>query len=651
VSKEKTGLPLICLLAAWIAMGSARAEEWLAVAPEELQMKSDPKAPAAPAVYLYRQVDRDDTVPQETIYQRIKVLTDEGMKYADVQIPYLRGSEAIRFIQARTIRPDGTLINFDGEVYDKPIIKARGVKVQVKSFTLPDVQVGSIVEYRYHRIMTQGWVYNSRWLLSDELFTRHAKFSLTPSRDFALRWSWPMGLPPGTEPPKEERGAIRLETHDIPAFVTEEYMPPEDVVKYRVNFIYDADSGASDPTKYWKAYGKRRYREVESFIKDRRAMERAVAQIVTPDDSPAVKLRKIYNRTIQIRNVSFEARKPDLDAARDTAPDARDAEDVWTRGSGDATQITWLFLALVRAAGLEADPVLIPTRDLYFFSPKLMNPGELNSNAVIVKLGAGETYVDPGTPFTPFGLLPWHETAVSGLRLDKNGGDWVTTPKSIPSDSRIERKGTLRLANDASLEGKVTVSYTGLEASWRRWAERDEDATERQKFLEDDIKGDIPAGIEVKLLNTPDWTTPDVPLVAEYDLKVPGWAAPAGKRLLVPAGLFGSGEKHTFEHAARVHPLYFRYPYQHADDITVELPSGWQVSSAPRPRSSDLKVAAYTMAAEEANGALHLKRDLMLNILLADLKYYGALRGFFQTVRAGDEDQVIIAPGAAPGSH
>ncbi|HLA71181.1 MAG TPA: DUF3857 domain-containing protein, partial [Steroidobacteraceae bacterium] len=84
----------------------ARAEEWQPISPEDLQMKGEPKAPKAAAIFLYRQVDRDDANSTESIYSRIKVLTDEGRKYANVEIPYLKGANTIRGLQARVIRPD-----------------------------------------------------------------------------------------------------------------------------------------------------------------------------------------------------------------------------------------------------------------------------------------------------------------------------------------------------------------------------------------------------------------------------------------------------------------------------------------------------------------------------------------------------------------
>lgn len=52
------------------------ADEWQPVSPEDLRMTREPKAPTAAAIYLYRQVDRNDAESTESIYSRIKILTD-----------------------------------------------------------------------------------------------------------------------------------------------------------------------------------------------------------------------------------------------------------------------------------------------------------------------------------------------------------------------------------------------------------------------------------------------------------------------------------------------------------------------------------------------------------------------------------------------
>jgi len=638
---------LIGSLALCAGSQAARAEDWLPISPDELKMTSEPKALGAPAIFLYRQVDRDDNGPSEAVYARIKILTEEGRKYADVEIPFDKATESIHGIQARTIHPDGSIVKFDGTVYEKPIVQARGVKWLAKTFTMPDVQVGSIVEYRYRHEFQWGFVFNSHWILSQDLFTKDAKFSLDPYRAFYLRYSWPIGLPTGTERPKDERGKIRLESRDVPAFVTEDFMPPENELKFRVDFIYVSDFDPrpeKDPDVFWKKYGKRIYHVVDDFVDKRRAMTEAVGQIVDPGDSPEVKLHRIYERTLRIRNLSFERQKSQQEADRENLKTAKNVEDLWKQGYGDGNQITWLFLALVRAAGIEADPVIVSTRDVRFFNYRIQNPAEINSNVVLVTLNGKEMFLDPGTAFAPFGLLPWSETAVRGLRLNKDGGTWIDTPLTEAADSRVERKGNLKLATNGTLEGKVTVTFTGQEALWRRLEERNEDDAGRKQFLEDEIKADVPSGIVVELANRPDWSSASATLVAEYDLKVPGWASIAGQRAVMPVGLFGGQDKRTFQHQIREHPLYFSFRHQIADDVTIELPPNWQVSSSPQPTRADHKVLGYASSSEIKNGSLHLKRELSVAALLVDAKYYDAMHDFFEIVRTGDEQQIILTP-------
>jgi hypothetical protein len=133
-----------------------------------------------------------------------------------------------------------------------------------------------------------------------------------------------------------------------------------------------------------------------------------------------------------------------------------------------------------------------------------MDPSKLNTNVVLVKLNGQDMFCDPGAAFSPMGLLPWYETGVQGLRLDKDGGTWIQTSLTASSASRTERKAELTLFNSGDLEGKLTISFTGLEAMQRREEERNEDETDRKKFLEDQAKEYVPAAIEVELSNKPD---------------------------------------------------------------------------------------------------------------------------------------------------
>lgn len=629
-------------------------DDWLPITPEELKMTSVPEAPGAPAVFLYRQIDRKDLGRANTEYNyaRIKILTEEGRNYANVEIPYAQRTTAISNIRARTIRPDGTIVNFDGKVYEKTISKTNGVSYLAKTFTLPDVQVGSIVEYHFNYDLEDGFVFDSLWVLSEELFTKKAKFTLKPYDRLSVKWSWPAGLPAGTQPPTEEADkVIRMTTQNIPAFRLEDYMPPADELKLRVEFVYSEDTSIErDQTRYWKQFGKKQNDRVEGFIGKNGAMQQAVSQIVSPSDSPEVKLQKIYARTQQVRNLSYEPRRTEQEDKRDKLKTNSNVADVLNDGYGHGSEITWLFLALARAAGFEAYPVLASSRSLYIFNPARLNSRELNTNVVLVKLNGKDVYFDPGTAFAPFGLVPWTEAGASGLKLDKDGGSWVTTALPDSSASLIERKAELKLTEEGALTGKITVIYTGLEALAHRLRERNEDEAARKKYLEALLNEYVPAGMEEELKNQPDWKSSSAPLIAEYEVKIPGWASSAGKRALLAVGLFGGSEKNLFEHAHREFPVVFHFPYKKIDDVTIELPPGWQVSSTPKDVDQNAKAAEYIFKSDGKNGTVHFNRVLRCDISFVPAESYGALRTFFQVVRSGDEQQIVLQQGTAAAS-
>ena len=179
------------------AIAMAAAAPWPPVSQEELAMTDDPANPGAAAIILWREVTTDDVKGISTEYRRIKVLTDEGKKYADIEIPYLEGASRVEDIQARTIRPDGTTIDFQGQIFDRTVVKARKTRVQVKAFALPEVQNGSMLEYSYsmrYREKPPDVLKNPKdyivertitipsvtWEVQEDLFTRHARFLIHP---------------------------------------------------------------------------------------------------------------------------------------------------------------------------------------------------------------------------------------------------------------------------------------------------------------------------------------------------------------------------------------------------------------------------------------------------------------------------------------
>jgi hypothetical protein len=644
---------LLALIGATFLLAPGRlvqaGDDWLPIDPTDLKMTSEPKAPGAPAIYLYRQVDRDDkgTASTEYNYLRIKILTEEGRKYANVEIPFDKEGYKVSRIRARTIRPDGTIVNYEGKIYENTIVKSKTLKYLAKTFSMPEASVGSIIEYRFNYDFADYQIFNSRWILSEELFTKHAKFSLKPyvGEGWSVQWVSPAGLPGGTEQAKAGPDhIIRMEADNIPAFQTEEYMPPENELKFRVNFIYRDGPMEMNPDKFWASFGRKQNGRVEDFVNKRKAMEQAVAQIVSPGDPPMVKLQKIYARAQEVRNLSYEVSKTEQQEKREKLKPPANVEELWKEQYGSGWGITWLFLGLVRAAGFEAYPCLVSGRGEYFFRKERLNSRELDANIVLVKVDGKDMFFDPGAEFTPFGMLPWMETNVSGLRLDKDGGRWIFTTLPESDASRVEHKGDLKLLEDGSLVGKLTVTWTGLAAMRRRVQERNEDDANRKKLLEDEVKESIVLGSEVELTSQPNWKSSDPALAAEFTLKVPGFASAAGRKVLLPASLFSANEKHLFEHADRIHPVYFEYPYKEIDDLTIDLPLGLKAASLPKPMDQDAKAVDYRLSVEDQKGLLHMRREIRSDLVIVPKDSYPILRNFYQFVRTQDDQQIVLQP-------
>jgi hypothetical protein len=138
-----------CLLCIVPELPGQVADTWEPVPKEDLALKDNPVNPGSPAMILERQLYTDDEKRFQTEQLRIKVFAEEGKAYADVEIPYFAKSTTIGDIRGRTVRPDGTVITFNGTVFDKVVAKYRRLRYEAKAFTLPGVEVGSVIECAY----------------------------------------------------------------------------------------------------------------------------------------------------------------------------------------------------------------------------------------------------------------------------------------------------------------------------------------------------------------------------------------------------------------------------------------------------------------------------------------------------------------------
>jgi hypothetical protein len=231
---------------------------------EELKMTADPKAPGAAAVYLYREETTDDQLHYQSYYERIKVLTEKGKELATIRIPYEHGEFKITNIKGRTIHSDGTIVPLTARPEDLMDVKTRSSQVNQVVFTLPSVEVGSIIEYRLQMRYNDNIVSSPRWDIQQPFFVRKAHYSFIPAggagyitnnRGEALnRIMWTTSGVPTESVVKDTLGHYSVDLTDVAAIPNDDWMPPLNSLKWRVEFYYtNANSGVD----YWDSEGKR----------------------------------------------------------------------------------------------------------------------------------------------------------------------------------------------------------------------------------------------------------------------------------------------------------------------------------------------------------------------------------------------------------
>ena len=622
------------------------ATDWPPLVSEELAMKDNPASPGSLAMVLFREEIVNSKDSSEVYYYRIKIFTEEGKKHADIEIPFVKGQYDIRDIHARTIHPDGKVIDFSGQVIDKLVVKSGDIKILEKTFTLPDVTPGSIVEYRYKIQRDSDLLYNILWHIQEDLYTKRAHFVFQPYQGAnapGLLWR-SANLNAGVAPIKQKDGSWALEVHDILGLPDEEYMLPEDELRGHVEFSYTDEQHPKDSKIYWDAVAKEMIQRQDEFVGKRGSIRDLAAKLTTNDDLPEQKLRKFYARVQQIHNADADREKTAQEAKRDKTKDNNNVDDVLKRGSGNSGDIDLFFVALAQAAGFDSGLVWVAPRNQRRFDPGLQDKRMLDDFLVLVHAGDKDYFLDPGASLCPFGMLPWYETAITGMRPTKQGAVFVPVPVASVADSAIARRAQLRLdQSDGSMSGTLVITYTGQRALALRREARHEDETGKNKMITDEVKTWFPSNAKFDLTSITGWDKPDSPLEVQGKLNLQGMAESVGRRVLLPLGLYQAGRPQMFQTTSRKQDIYFHFPFAEQDDITVQVPQGWHAESLPEPAvinpGGQLR---YEISAKQEGDSLHVQRKLIVGGIIYPADSYGAVRRFFGGAKEGDEKQVVL---------
>jgi hypothetical protein len=559
------------------------------------------------------------------------------------------------------VRPDGSSTEINKEdIFEREIIKAGGVKVKAKSFAVPNIAPGVIVEYRYKETISDAGAKGMRLPFQREIPIQNLSYYYKPynSQDPSYQnYNFT-----DAKFVKDQKGYWVATRKNVPSFREEPRMPPEDMVRpwmlltgTRLQITGASEFGISytikdpsSPLRYWGAVGTEYQPLVKFMNKSSGDIKKAAAEITAGAATPDEKLRKIYEFCqTQIKNTTFDTTLTDED--RKKLPSVGSLSDVLKRKSASAQYVDLLFGALANASGLETRIAFSGNRSEIFFQPEMTNDSFVHPAAIAVNIGGDQwKYFNPGTSFLPYGMLVWYEEDTWALLVGEKSFSWERTPMSDFGKSAAKRDAKFRLSEDGTLDGTVRIEYTGHPAVTYRMDNYDESASKREETLKDEIKGRLSTA-EITDIKIENLTDASKPLVHQYSIRVPNYAQKTGKRLFLQPGFFEHGSEPLFSSATRKFDIFFRYPWSETDKVTFALPPGFDLDNADAPGllTDAQKIGSLdiTIGVDKANNTLIYDRKFYFGgggHVLFPAAAYSALKGMFDAFQKSELHTITL---------
>jgi transglutaminase-like putative cysteine protease len=679
---------------------------------EELAMTADPKAPGADAVFLYLEEKDDDPHNFKAYHARVKILTEKGKEAATVHIIYRKnfmfyatgdnssrmasgtsnnwsapdvshagedavidtnaygGHGEVGAIEGRTYEPDGTVVPLTGTTADLLKEKAGTSQVNEATFTMPDVKVGSVIEYRY-QVRYDRFNSAPDWQVQQPYFVHSAHFVFTPARQFlpdrnlggtsgGMSDSAILGdhgetmtdvrasdvLPPGKAVKQDGLGNWFVDLTDIPAIPHEPYSPPIGAQIYQVNFFY---TFAPDAKTFWQKEMSLWMKDVDQYIEPTGLIRSTAQEATAGATGPLDKAKKLYTVVEKLENTDFTRNAPPFVATEYVPRGSVDT--VLEHKAGNTEQITLLYLALARTVGLDARPLRVASRNLRTFNVQFQDMSQLDTVLIGVTIDGKEIMLDPGEKLAPFETLHWSHSGAAGLGIGSGGKvETVITPLQVNTDNTMVRVGKLAVTPQGEVSGTLKVGFVGQEAlALRQLAIRVGPDAVKQR-LEQLIQSEVPNGVSAHIDHIANLDDQDKQLVAVVPV-TGSLSDHKGNHMVLPRLFFDTKETDPFPaDKDRVLPVDMHYPAQEQEQITYEFPSGYSLEGAPADATWKWEdYASYQMRSKADASSITTARVLARGFTLLDANEYGKLRDFYDKVATTDRQELVLTAGHATG--
>ena len=637
----------------------------------ELEQKEHPKDPAAAAAILFKKgevrfkYDENSGFQVVTVVKtRIKIYKKEGYEWANQEVRYyLENSlnENISFSDAITYNLVGgkiekTKLKSDGEFTEK-INKYWGQK----KIAMPNVKEGSVIEFGY-TIKTDITSFLRDWYFQSSIPVNYSEYiTVVPEYyEYAINQKGYVSI--GRTVAKN-RGSIIINSKertggqigpvktefsqdkidfqetmttylakDLPAIKDEFYVNNIDNYTSSISHELSTTNFPNTPIKYfstdWESVAKTIY-NYDDF-----GPELNKTGYFEPDINALLAGKTIQNERI---SAIFDYVKTTVKWNNYKGYSCNDGvKKAYKDKTGNTAEINLMLTAMLRYAGLDANPVLVSTRDngIAFF------PSRNAFNCVIaaVETPEGLILLDATEKYSEPNILPFRDLNWIGRLIRKDGTS--TEVDLMPKTLSREATGmNIVLKNDGSAEGKLRKQFTNHEALGFR---KENLATNKDTYLEKlEINNN---NIEISDYVRENELDLSKPIIETYAFKDAKDIEVIDGKIYVSPMLYLVAKENPFKQEVREYPVDFGYPKQEKYNINIDIPEGFVVESMPKPLNiaTGENVGAFKYMIVNAGNVIQIVITKDINVSIVQADFYPVLKDFYQQMIDKQNEKIVL---------
>lgn len=612
-----------------------------------------------PAVVLsdfgYSEIDEDAGMGYVIRFKRtrrIMILSEEGKGYGNVKINYYdkkgsRVSERIRDIEGYTYNLTNGKVERNqldrGDVFST----TKSEYSKEKSFALPQVKVGTIIEYQYELISPYlrkppDWEFQSRipTIYSHYRFGIAQNFSYIyigrgmSKFDFFNKHQRTVGSSGSSYLRTDLKETIyEFGMKDVPAFESEDYITSINDYIMKIDFelsAYYSPSGGVD--KYLTTYEDMVKKQLESDYYGRflKKSEKIAADLLEGMDLESMgmqeKIKAIREKLISVVKWSGDYSR----GAEETNP-----KKMLQNGIGWSGEINLLFCGMLRAAGLDSYPVMLSTRQHGKIVSDFPFLSAFNNTVVALMTGESAIVLDATSSMLPYNMIPPECYNGKGLIVDKDKQNWVNLRSTKGSTKTIVLKMTLD-PEEEKLDGEVAIVSTNYLAYYNRLF-FDDDPDKIIEYYEPRLE-------DAELVISKGYENGEAPYTLGMKGSIP--VERIGDDYYInPFGKFPPAEN-RLKAKTRNYPVDLNYKKAYIYQSEIEIPEGYFVSEKPEnyTLSDDLIKISFKVSTDNnrliTKAEVNYKKDVYSSGEYSRIKHYmgKVVEHFNKTVVVGKSD-------------